>query len=284
VNNFFKYKDSNISYEVKGKGRAVVLLHGFLEDKNIWKITVDDISKSYKTIVIDLPGHGKSECIGYIHTMEMMADLVKKLMDSLNLRKYVVLGHSMGGYVSMAIAEMFPDNIKGIGLIHSTAAGDNENKKKDRNKLIKLLKKNKNLDLPSIVIPGLFRDDTNTYINKQKNLYIKRAKKISARALIACLEGMKDRTEREIILKFAPYPVLFIAGKHDKLIPWEKTEEQSLMPRHSTFVILENAGHMGQIEDKYVFANAIKTFLHDVYKPMKKGKRKLTAYKKLILP
>lgn len=280
----YKYKNSDIHFEVKGKGRAIVLLHGFLEDKNMWNITVDELSKTYKTIAIDLPGHGKSESIGYVHTMEMMADMVKKLLDHLNLRRYIVLGHSMGGYVAMSIAELFPDNIKGIGLLHSSAAGDNENRKKDRMRLVELLKQNKKFDLPSVVIPGLFREEKNAYINKQKALYIRRAKNISTKSLIACLHGMKDRTEREIILKFAPYPVLFIAGLHDRLIPWQTVEKQSLMPRHSTFVILKNAGHMGQVEDKYVFANAIKSFVHDVYKPVKQGKRKLTAYKKLELP
>src|SRR6218665_1340441 len=93
------FKNTKISYSDIGKGTAVVLLHGFLENQTMWQDFVPELSKKYRVITIDLLGHGETECLGYVHNMEDNAGMVQAVLSELRLRKSIFIGHSMGGYV-----------------------------------------------------------------------------------------------------------------------------------------------------------------------------------------
>lgn len=106
-----------LNFEKKGNGKeTLVLLHGFMENLSIWNDMESHLSKDFTLLKIDLPGHGKSEILSEVHTMELMADEVKKVVDHENLDKIHLLGHSMGGYTSLAFAEKFPQNLKTLKL------------------------------------------------------------------------------------------------------------------------------------------------------------------------
>ncbi|WP_238785047.1 alpha/beta fold hydrolase [Blattabacterium cuenoti] len=122
-----------INFKTKGKGIPVVLLHGFMESLEIWNYVYDNISKKYKIISIDLPGHGKSIFPlkeNTVFTMEKTAEIVKKILEKENIQKAVFVGHSMGGYVALAIAEKYPEIFLGLCLLHSTTKSDTFEKKK----------------------------------------------------------------------------------------------------------------------------------------------------------
>ncbi|MCF6249246.1 MAG: alpha/beta hydrolase, partial [Desulfobacula sp.] len=134
------FKKSVIAYRKKGKGTALVFLHGFLENKSMWKDYFEVLSQTHTVIGIDLPGHGKSEDIAYVHTMEEMAEAVKAVIKHENIRKHYLIGHSMGGYVSMAYAEKYSDALKGVVMFHSTASADTDEKKINRSRAVKVVK------------------------------------------------------------------------------------------------------------------------------------------------
>ena len=113
---FVSYKNIEIAYTVSGQGNALIFLHGFLETSTMWQPYIDIFSKTHKVIAIDLLGHGKTPCLGYIHTMEEMAETVFAVVKELKLRKMHLFGHSMGGYVALAFAEMYPDYLKILHL------------------------------------------------------------------------------------------------------------------------------------------------------------------------
>ncbi|MGB0892059.1 MAG: alpha/beta fold hydrolase, partial [Flavobacteriaceae bacterium] len=131
-----EYKGANIFYTDQGKGTAIVLLHGFLENSTMWNNFVANVSKNHRVICIDLLGHGKTECLGYVHTMEDMSDAVEAVLNHLKIRRSIFIGHSMGGYVALAFAEHFPDNVKGLCLLNSTTRTDSEERKKLRSRAI----------------------------------------------------------------------------------------------------------------------------------------------------
>ena len=135
-----QFKNTQISYSDTGKGNAIVLLHGFLENKEMWDFYIPEFAKRNRVIAIDLLGHGKSECLGYVHTMEDHADAVHAVLSELRIRKAIFVGHSMGGYVSLAFAELYPENIKGLVLLNSTARADNEERKINRDRAVKAVK------------------------------------------------------------------------------------------------------------------------------------------------
>ena len=254
-----KFKSINVAFTDEGKGKAVVFLHGFLASKKMWEPFVTELSKTQRVIAIDLLGHGSTDCLSYVHTMEEMAEAVEAVMHQLKLKRYFLVGHSLGGYVSLALAENNPDNIKGLVMFHSSAKADSKQKKIDRGRAIKIIKKNAKVFINEAV-PNLFNTEYKPH--KRGITQIKKlALATSKQGIVAALEGMKNRIDREIILKFAPYPVLFIIGEEDNILPCEDLISQSELPENGGYLLLKNVGHMGFIEAKKETYKAIKNFV-----------------------
>lgn len=266
---FITYRYAKINYTDEGKGRVIVFLHGLLESAEIWREFSKALSKKYRVICIDLPGHGKSECLGYVHSMELMAEVVQAVLKSLRIRKVMLVGHSMGGYVAMAFSEMYPDAVKGVCLFHSIASSDTSEKKKERDKTIRLVKQNAKPFINKL-IPGLFAKENQKKLKKEVSELKKMAAKTPKQGLVAALEGMKTRPDRDIILRFAPHPMFFIIGAEDPVFTLEKMMSQVEIPRDSGHLILEKAGHMGFLEAKEETLGAVEQFAKKVYSPRKR--------------
>jgi pimeloyl-ACP methyl ester carboxylesterase len=258
------YKNEKVTFLDKGKGRVVVLLHGFLGAGTIWKSTIDDLSKSYRVIAIDLPGHGATPCLGYAHSMELMAKCVKKVLDSLKLKKYVIVGHSMGGYVGLAFADIFPDSLRGLCLFHSTAYPDSEEKKKDRVRAINLVKSNKNVYTKN-TIRNLFATKNLKYLKDEISFAAGIAKQTSRQGIVAALHGMRDRPGRDLILGLVEYPIMMIIGELDNILPFEQLLEQSQLIKNKSLLYLEHDGHFGFLESPVRSNLELRKFLRKCY-------------------
>ena len=168
MGSFVNYKNTSIHFTDTGKGTAVVLLHGFLENCTMWKETADLLCKRNRVICVDLLGHGQTENRGYVHSMDEMATGVAAVLNHLRIRKAIFVGHSMGGYVALAFAEMHPDHVKGLCLMNSTSRADTEEKKASRSKAIQLVKKN-HLSFIRTSIPLLFRSKNRKLLRTEIN-------------------------------------------------------------------------------------------------------------------
>ena len=253
------FKSINVSFTDEGKGKVVVFLHGFLAAKEVWKSFSKELSKTQRVVTIDLLGHGNTSCLSYVHTMEEMAEAVEAVINQLKVRKYFLVGHSLGGYVSLAMAENNPDNLKGLVLFHSSAKADSPQRKFDRDRVARIVKSNAELFINE-AIPNLFNTQLKPY--KRGILKLKKlANNTSKQGIVAALEGMKIRLDREIVLKFAPYPILFIIGKEDNVLPYEELLNQSDNSESCTALLLDKVGHMGFEEAEKETYQAIKKFV-----------------------
>ncbi len=241
------YQKKKIHYSDVGKGDAIVLLHGFLESLEMWDEFSKELKKDFRVICIDLPGFGASEMIAEIHSMEMFADCVKAVLDHLGISDCVMIGHSMGGYVSLEFAEKHP--LKGLGIFHSHASGDDPEKKKNRNRAISVIKQN-HVGFIKEFIPDLFANENVKKFSKEIKILKERAGRISKEAILAAMVGMRDRESKLEVLSKIDVPVLFIAGKQDIHIPLAKVMENSTIPKHSEILVLGNIAHMGFLEAK----------------------------------
>lgn len=241
------FKGIDIHFSEKGAGRALVLLHGFLENRTMWDSLTGTLSKRFRVVAIDLPGHGQTPCLGYVHTMEEMADAVKAVLDHLGLRRYVMVGHSMGGYVTLAFAERYPDHLKGFTLFFSTARADSNEKRIDRDRAIDAVKHNHHRFIRQ-AIPNLFRPRSRDTFRKEVNHAKAEALKTPLQGVVAALEGMKIRPDREVLLHFGPCPVQMICGERDPVLPFKMIEPQTRGKKVTHLLVTEN-GHMGHIED-----------------------------------
>jgi pimeloyl-ACP methyl ester carboxylesterase len=260
-----QFKQGNVTFSDTGKGRTVVLLHGFLGSHRIWNSTIEALSKSYRVIAIDLPGHGNTDCFGYVHTSELIAKCVKTVMDNLRLKKYVIVGHSMGGYAALAFADLFPDNLRGLCLYHSTAFADSEEKKRDRTRSIRVVKSNHHI-YTTEVVKNLFAAKNAKYLKEEISFAQKIAAQVSKQSIIASLEGMKDRPNRDIILGMAHYPIMMVIGELDNVLPYQQLLEQSELIRDKHVLFLEHDGHMGFLESPLQSNMALKKFLRTCFK------------------
>jgi len=259
------FKNGKVAYSDTGKGRVVVLLHGFLGSKEIWEQTITNLSKTYRVIAIDLPGHGDTDNFGYVHTMDLMAKCVKAVLEKLNLKRYVLIGHSMGGYTALAFADLFPDSIRGICLFHSSAYADSEEKKRDRTRSVKVVKANHRIYTIE-VIRNLFATKNLDQLKKELEFASKIAAKTKKQGIIAALEGMKDRPDRRIILQLVDYPIMMIIGEYDNILPAAQLLEQSELIRNKHVLYLKNDGHMGFLESPKLTNRGLRKFLRVCFK------------------
>nr|WP_309755953.1 alpha/beta hydrolase [Flavobacterium sp.] len=241
------FKNTNMSYSDTGKGTAIVLLHGFLENKVMWDFYIPEFAKKNRVITIDLLGHGESECLSYVHTMEDNADAVHAVLSELRLRKAIFVGHSMGGYVALAFAELYPDTIKGLVLLNSTAKADSAERKINRDRAIKAVKQSF-VNFISLSIANLFSESNRERLSSEIENVKKEALKTPLQGIVASLEGMKIRPERDVLLHLTPYPKLLILGEKDPVLNYEETKEQ--IENTSVKLVTFPDGHMTHIENQ----------------------------------
>lgn len=255
------YKNTKISYSDTGKGNAVVLLHGFLENKTMWQDLVPELSKKNRIITIDLLGHGVTECLGYVHSMEDNAEAVQAVLSKLRIRKTIFVGHSMGGYVALAFAELYPEKIRGLVLLNSTSKVDSEERKANRDRAIKAVKK----DYTTFVrlsTANLFSEENREKIIAEIEKVKLEALKTPLQGIVASLEGMKIRKDREIILHSATFPMLLILGKKDCVLNYEDNLKQ--IENTAVKLVTFPDGHMSHIENK----DELKGVLLDFFKSL----------------
>ena len=255
------YNHTDIYYRVFGKGQPVVIIHGFGEDGEIWNDVVKMLEDNFLVIVPDLPGSGKSSLLenGDIDEYSLVINAILK--NESIISPIIILGHSMGGYVSLAFAEKFTEKVKALGLLHSTAYADTVEKKLARTKSINFIRDNGSEIFLKTSIPGLFTARFNeTYSSKVKNL-IEHNKSISTEALIQYYEAMIKRPVRTEVLKQSAFPVLFVIGIHDQAVPYESSLQQLYLASVTHITILNETAHMGMMEEPTLFNEAIKNFI-----------------------
>lgn len=237
--------------------RCVVLLHGYLESMIVWDEFVDLLKEKVRVITLDLPGHGISNVVGEVHTMEYLAKCVGDAMAALGIERYSMVGHSMGGYVSLAMLDEFSDHIDNIILLSSTTSADSEEKCDRRRREIELIKAGKKNTLARLVPHAGFAPENvkrlQDYIEDISELILM----TEDEGVIAILGGMIERQSRGDMLRESGIPHLFIFGCHDYYIPEEVAQKMIAEDPTAKVVWLEHSGHMGFIEEPELCANAI---------------------------
>lgn len=269
------FNKRKINFFAQGKGNPIVFLHGFCEDSSVWEDFISSFSEN-KIIRIDLPGFGGSELIENF-SVELAADVVKAVLDFLEIKKCTLIGHSMGGYVSLAFAKKYPATLIGLGLFHSHPFADSEEKKINRAKSILFIQKNGHHHYIKQLFPNLFPPSFASSNNFLINKMIHRASRFSKEGIIEGLQLMMNRPDQTMILQEIKCPVLFIVGRKDEIVPQEGSIEQTAMPDVSHIHLLDGVGHMGMFEAKKATQNIIQQFNKFCLEFQKKSTPKTTV-------
>jgi pimeloyl-ACP methyl ester carboxylesterase len=255
------FRNTSIRYKVEGTGKEIVLLHGYLESLDIWYKFSEELKNKFRVVSIDLPGHGQSGIITDVHTMEIMAEGVNVVLEELNINKCILVGHSMGGYVTMAFVDLFCDRLYGYSLFHSTPFADTEEKKQNRNREIELVNQGRKELIFSTNVPKAFANDNLDRLKSEVEWALQIAKDTTDEGIKAVLEGMKIREDRSEILCNSKIPVLLILGKKDNYIPFDTIMNKIKLNDKGEIFILKNSGHMGFIEEKEESLIALSSFV-----------------------
>ncbi len=255
----------NVFYRVVGKGKTVVLIHGFGEDGTVWNNQIEFLKNKYRLIIPDIPGSGKSEIIDDM-SMEGLAEFIMFILQSESPNQPTfgggaILGHSMGGYIALAFAEKYAESVLSLGLLHSTAFADSEEKKITRRKGIDFIRQHGPMEFLKTAIPNLFSEQSKLKNPQVLEDFIRSLPNFTKDALVSYYEGMMNRPDRTSVLKSMDKPVLFLFGKHDTAIPLSDGLKQCHLPEISYIHILKNSGHMGMLEESSETNRIVDEFL-----------------------
>jgi Predicted hydrolases or acyltransferases (alpha/beta hydrolase superfamily) len=246
----FIYLNKKVSYQVYGKGTPVLLLHGFPLNGDIFKKQIAFLKEHCLLVVPDLPGSRFSEYNERLDSIEEYAKCFHALMQHENIVQCIVMGHSMGGYMGLAYAKLFPESIIGLGLIHSTALADTEEKKQTRQKVIDFIEQHGGYEFLKTSTPGLFTEAfKNQHTAEIQQLIKESAATITDKALQLFYRIMIKRPDATGILKKITHPVLFIIGTEDKAAPLESLQPQIVLPPTPIVHILQETAHMSMWEN-----------------------------------
>ncbi len=251
-----------LEYNDSGNGFPLVLLHGFCESKALWKYCEKELALHCRVITPDLPGFGESRLVEMNISMDYFADQIKELMDDLKIEKCVMVGHSLGGYITLAFAEKYENRLQGFGLFHSTAHADSEERKDNRNKTIAFIEKHGVPLFGQSFVAPLFSLRNRDRLKTEIEELIQIAASSSEIGVIETTKAMRDRPDRTEVLKKSNVPVLYVIGKRDTTIPFEKSLEQCHLPKHSIVHFMQEAGHMGMIENKPESIKILRNYLN----------------------
>jgi pimeloyl-ACP methyl ester carboxylesterase len=252
------FKNANISFSDQGKGTAIILIHGFLENATMWKNVLPKLSKRNRIITIDLLGHGKTDCLGYVHSMELFAETIGAVLKELKIRKCILVGHSLGGYVALAFAAQHSQKVKGLCLMNATSNEDATARKVLRLRANKMIQDNFT-NMVRMSFANLFGPASKTVFKEEMQLAISEALKTPMQGYIAAQEGMRIRVNRNHVLTENNFKKLLIIGEKDPVLDF-KTALKEAKKTNSEIVIFPN-GHMPHIENRLALNNALKEFI-----------------------
>lgn len=255
---FLNLNDVPIFYETYGKGPAIVLLHGFLESSSMWESLIPKISKTNKVITLDFPGMGKSGVISEIHSMELMADVVISILEHLEINNATFIGHSMGGYVVLAITEKYEKYVEKIVLLNSTSFADSEEKKEIRKRAVKLVEKNRKTFIRMAIGNWAGENSRELFASEIENLK-NQAYLFPIKGITAALKGMRDREDRTNVLTKFPGPKFMLLGEDDPIISLQENLE--LAEKTDTKVKVIKGGHMSTIENEIALENFVQSVI-----------------------
>ncbi len=249
-----------MAWSERGSGEAIVLLHGYLGSSHVWGEFGKMLSGGGRVISIDLPGHGDSAVFDRVHTMEQMATRVALLLERVGAGRVLLAGHSLGGYVALAIADLFPDMLRGIVLFHSHPFPENAGAVKRRAREISVIASGKKRLIYPANVEMMFSTHNVPYMQDALNTLNRIAAETPDDGIVAMLRGMVVRPSRLALVESGRIPLLWILGRHDRYIDYTTMTDSVSLPASATLVTLYSSGHVGFIEQPDESLRAIRQF------------------------
>ena len=255
---------TKITFSEFGQGMPVIFLHGFGENKELWWQFSEHLSDKYRILLPDIPGFGDSPLTRDNFSLKDIAEDIHEWLEEIDVKECVMIGHSMGGYITLAFAKKYPDMLKGLGLFHSSVFADSSEKKEVRTKTIEFVEKNGVNPFMENFVPNLFYKERQDVLKEIIQRQIEVGKKTPKESVVKYQAAMRDREDSTEFIKNFDKPVLLIAGVKDQSVPFEKNEEQADMLKKPTIHFLNDTAHMGMFEREKEALTFVESFLNGI--------------------
>lgn len=250
-----------------GEGTALVFIHGFPFHHKIWEQAVKNLDTQYKVVLVELPGISEEE-LSFELSMEKMAEMLSITLQEKDIHQCILFGHSMGGYLAAEFLSKYPKKLLGLSLIHSLASADSEEKKEQRDKIIRFLEKGENEKMPFLktMIPNLFSDKTKEKLQKDIQDLLYHGSKIPVYNILQLYKSIRNRNDHTNTIEQSSVPIQWIIGEDDDATPLSIALTQSHLSKISDVEILKNCGHMSMYEYPNELKHHIQKFCEIVLK------------------
>ena len=265
MDNTIKFKGAEGFYRSEGKGKVVMLVHGFMEEGSMWKGLGRRLSTKYKVIMPDLPGFGQSALIAEPLSMELYAEFLRAICKKEEVSSFILLGHSMGGYVTLAFAQKYPKLLAGFGLLNSHCYEDGAEKKTNRRKTIDFIKKHGTAHFVRELYDTIFEEGYKKKHPEVVKPMVEKALKYTPKAVIAATQAMINRKDKSAVLEKSKVPVLMINGKQDVVVTKQQALDQASLADITDFHLIDESKHMTIFEKRARATKAIEEFLERSY-------------------
>lgn len=244
----------------------ILLIHGYLESIEIWDGFIGGLGKSNRVLAVDVPGHGVSQVVGEVHTMEFCADVMADVLGKASIEKAVIVGHSMGGYIAQAFCKKYPQMTAGLVILHSSPNGDTEEKRKNREREIEVIRSGKK-ELLSVTASGKgFAKENRKRFSEEISEIADQIMFTDDDGIVALLEGMMRREDMNKMLDDMTMPLMFCFGHHDEYIPIEAAEAMAERHPKARVEWFTQSGHMSFLEEKERCVEVINDFVSECFK------------------
>jgi 3-oxoadipate enol-lactonase len=251
------------SYYDEGEHDApcIIFIHGFPFNKAMWENQVNELKDQYRAIAYDVRGHGSSESGTQLFSMHQFAADLFSFMDALNIKRAVVCGLSMGGYIALNALQQQPDRIAALILADTQCAADSEEGRKKRMETIDAIRKNGLFEYASNSIKKLFTEWSLTSKKDEVRFIEQTILRTDAETICNTLQALADRKETCTVLPQVTIPVLILVGQDDQITPPEAAQKMHNLVTQSTLKEIDQAGHLTNLENPERFNQHIKSFL-----------------------
>jgi 3-oxoadipate enol-lactonase len=257
--------DIQMAYDDVGIGPAVVLIHGYPFNRSLWTEQTEALTSRFRVVTPDLRGFGESDASEGPATMDRLAQDVATLMDQLGIEQAVIGGLSMGGYVALAFVKQFPSRVKALVLADTRAQADTEEGKQTRHQQAEKALSEGMAGLADAMLPKLLTPDTVSkrpeVVKRVRDMMLKTKPQGAASALL----GMAERDDHSEFISAIRVPTMILVGREDAITPVADSEKMRSKIATSHLVVLENAGHVSNLEQTEQFNFALLKFLERVF-------------------
>ena len=256
-----------VSYSDEGPVEApvVIFIHGFPLNKSMWDLQLEELKDEYRVIAYDIRGHGDSDAGYEDFSMDLFANDLISFMDTLKITKAVVCGLSMGGYIALNAIGNYPERFEALILSDTQYIADTPDVRENRLTAIENIKKNGLEDYAHESLKNLFAPlsllSKETEIASVRKMIVNTSKQ----SIYNSLHALAIRKETSGILSGIKIPVLILVGNEDKITPPEMAELMHKKINGSELHIIEDAGHLSNMENPFEFNYQIRKFISSVY-------------------